>query len=147
MASGKGNTYCQELLKLYFFAQRIPNIAENSTSSPLTSTWAALHYADPGAAGTQTSTEVAYAGYVRVAVARNSTTGWSISGQTISPLSNISFPQATSATGATTAAWFSIGVSSSGSGDISYWGPLSPTISINNGVTPIVSSTSTITEA
>src|SRR5574337_102882 len=113
MASGKGNTYCQEVLKLYFFAQRIPNIAENSTSSPLTSTFIALHFADPSAAGTQTSNEVAYAAYARVAVTRTSSAGWSISGQTISPLSNISFPQATSATGATTASFFSIGVSSS----------------------------------
>ena len=67
----KGNTFENDLVALIFNATAIANIADNASSSPLTSLYLALHSLDPGEAGDQTTNEVAYTSYARVAVTRN----------------------------------------------------------------------------
>lgn len=80
----KGNTFEDDMLKLIFNASAIADLAENDASSPATTLTVALHTADPGEGGTQTTNETAYTGYARVAVART-TGGWTVSGEKREP--------------------------------------------------------------
>ena len=68
----KGNTFENALMKLIFQGTAIANIADNASSSPLTSLYLSLHTSDPGEAGTQATNECAYTSYARVAVDRDS---------------------------------------------------------------------------
>jgi hypothetical protein len=128
---------------LIFNATAIATIAQNGTS-PLTNLYVALHTASPGAGGSQTTNEAAYTSYARVAVARTSG-GWTVSGASVSPAANISFPAATG--GSETETYWSIGTAVSGTGEILYFGPISPTIVVTSGVTPILTTASTVTES
>src|SRR6266404_9681241 len=129
----KGNTFENDWLKLIFNGTAIANIADNAASSPLTNLYLSLHTADPGEAGSQTTSECAYTSYARVAVARNSG-GWVVTGSTVSPASTIIFPTCTG--GIETATFAAIGTASSGTGKILYSGAIFPTIPISNGVPP-----------
>lgn len=139
----KGNTFENDLLKLIFNATAIANIADNAGTSPLTNLYVALHTADPGEAGDQTTNEVAYTSYARVAVARTSG-GWTVTNNSVSPVADIDFPQCTGSTATATHA--SVGTAVSGAGKILYKGALSANISISTGVIPRIASGSTITE-
>lgn len=139
----KGNTFENDLLKLIFNATAIANIADNAASSPLTNLYASLHTADPGESGDQTTSEVAYTSYARVAVART-TGGWSVSGNTVTPVAEISFPAGTGGSGTVT--YFAIGTASSSTGKLLYSGGVSPSIACGNGVTPKLSTSTNITE-
>jgi hypothetical protein len=143
----KGDTFENDLLKLIFNATAIANIADNAASSPLASLYVSLHTADPGEAGSQTTSECNYTGYARVAVARTSG-GFTVTANSVSPAADVSFPNPTNATNLPqTASFFAIGTAASGAGKILYSGALSPTAVISNtGVTPIVSSSTAITE-
>ena len=139
----KGNTFENDWLKLVFNATAIANIADNAATSPLTNLYVALHTADPGEAGDQTTSECAYTSYARVAVARTSG-GWTVTANSVSPVATISFPACTG--GTETATYVSFGTDSSGTGKILYSGAVSPSISISTGVTPQLTTASTITE-
>lgn len=139
----KGNTFENDLVKLIFNGTAIGNIADNAGTSPLTSLHVSLHTADPGEAGDQTTNEVAYTGYARVAVARNSG-GFTVSGNSVSPAANIDFGQCTA--GTATATNFAIGTASSGAGKVLYKGTISPSIAISNGVIPRLTTATAITE-
>jgi hypothetical protein len=141
---GKGNTWANNLLALLFNATSVTGIAINATSSPLTNLYVALHTANPGASGSQTTSEAAYTGYARVAVARTAG-GWTVSGESVVPAANISFPAATG--GSETETYFSIGTASTGAGEILYSGAISPSIVVSNGVTPVLTTSSTVTES
>jgi len=104
--------------------------------------YVALHTADPGEAGNQSTSEAAYTGYERVALSRD--TNWTVTGNSASPAATIAFPASTSA--GDTVTHFSIGLATSGAGEIIYYGALTPTIVITSGTTPQISDTSTITE-
>lgn len=139
----KSDSFENSWLKLVFNAVAIANIADNASSSPLTNLYVALHTSDPGDSGNQSTNECTYTSYARVAVART-TGGWTVTGNSVSPVNDIDFPTATG--GSETATFFSIGTLASGSGIILYSGSLSPTIAIVSGVPPIVTKNSTITE-
>lgn len=139
----KGNTFENDILKLIFNATAIANIADNAASSPLTNLYVALHTADPGEAGSQTTSECAYTSYARVASPRNSGE-WTITANSASPTTEIAFPIATG--GSETATHFSIGTASSGAGKILYSGTLTPNIAISSGVTPVLTTATTVTE-
>ena len=141
--AGKSDTFENDLLKLIFNATAIANISDNAASSPLTNLYVALHTADPGDSGTQTTSEAAYTSYARVAVARTSG-GWTVTGNSVSPVATINFPACTGRRA--TATHFSVGVASSGASMILYAGALTPSISISTGVTPQLTTASTITE-
>ena len=72
----KGDTFENDFVKLIFQASAIANIADNAATSPLTNLYLSLHTADPGEAGSQTTSEATYTSYARVAVAR--TSGWKL---------------------------------------------------------------------
>lgn len=139
----KGATFDNDLLKMIFNAVPIANMADNAASAPLTNLYVSLHTADPTSAGNQTSSEVAYTGYARVVVARTSS-GWTVSGNTVVPAASITFPACTA--GTATATNWSVGTASSGTGKLLYTGSISPSIAISNGVTPLLTTASTITE-
>lgn len=135
MATGDalGNTFENDLAKLIFQATAIANIADNASASPLTNLYVALHTADPGEAGDQTTSECAYTSYARVAVARSGS-GWTVTNNSVSPAATVGFPAATG--GTETATYASVGVASSGASKILVYGAISPTIAISTGVTP-----------
>lgn len=139
----KGNTFENDWLKLVFNATAIANLADNAATAPLTSLYVALHTADPGEAGDQTTSEAAYTGYARVAVART-TGGWTVTNNSVSPAAEISFPAGTGGTG--TATHFSVGVAASGASKILYKGTVTPNIVMGSGVTPKLTTASTVTE-
>ena len=139
----KSDTFENQLLQLIFNGTAIPNLAQNGVS-PLTQLFVALHTADPGEAGTQSTSEVNYTGYARVGVARTSG-GWVVTGNSVSPANNIEFGEMTAGT-AGTATHASIGTAASGAGTILYRGALSPSVAFNVGVIPRIRNTSTITE-
>lgn len=140
----KGNTFENDLLKLIFNATAIANIADNAATAPLTDLYVSLHTADPGEAGDQTTSEIAYTGYARVAVART-TGGWTVTANSVSPVADIVFGTMTGGAGGT-ATYAAIGTASTGAGKILYSGALSPTINVVNGVQPKITAGSTITE-
>lgn len=140
----KGNTFEDDILKLIFNGTAIPNLADNAASSPLANLYLTLHTADPGEAGSQTTSEVAYTGYARVAVSRT-IGGWTVLNGSCSPTSAIEFGEMTSGTPGT-ATHASIGTASSGGGKILYKGALSPAVAYNVGVVPRLRTTSSITE-
>jgi hypothetical protein len=139
----KSNTFENDWLKLIFNATAIANLADNAASSPLTNLYVSLHTADPGEAGNQSTNEIAYTSYARVAVARTSG-GWTVTNNSVSPVANIDFPAATGGSG--TATYFGVGSASSGSGVLYYSGTVTPSISVTSGVTPRLTTASTITE-
>jgi len=148
MSYGKGQSFDTGLLQAIFTATfsnaTIVNLFANSSTSVLTTLYVALHSADPSATGSQTSNEVSYTSYARIGIART-TGGWTVGTATVSPAATISFPACTG--GTATATYWSVGTASSGAGNLLYAGPLSPSISISNGITPQIVTGSTITES
>lgn len=139
----KGNTFENDFLKLVFNATPIANLADNAAASPLTGLYVSFHTADPGEAGTQATSECAYTSYARVAVARNSG-GWTVTNNSVSPAVDVSLPTATG--GTETATHFAVGVASSGAQKVLYKGTLTPNVAIANGVTPKLTTATTIQE-
>lgn len=129
----KSNTTENNLLLLIFNATAWVNMADNAASSPLTNLYVALHTADPGEAGTGTTSEAAYTSYARVAVARTSG-GWTVSGATVSNAAAVTFPACTGSSA--TCTYFSITVASSGASTILYSGALTSSLAVSNGITP-----------
>ena len=142
--SAKSKAFENDLLKLIFQAASIPGIADNAASSPISHLYIALHTQDPGESGNQSTNEVAYTGYARVAVIR-SNAGWTVTSNSVSPAAPIEFGEMTAGTpGSATHA--SIGTAATGSGTILYRGALTPTIPYSVGVMPRLRTTTAITE-
>lgn len=140
----KGNTFENDLLKLIFNATAIANLADNAAASPLTNLYVSLHTADPGEAGDQTTSETAYTGYARIAVARTSG-GWTVTAASVSPVANIDFGICTAAPGGAIT-HFGVGTASSGAGKLLYSGTVTPNITMAANVIPRLTTASTITE-
>lgn len=140
----KSNTFENDLLKLIFNGTAIANIADNAVTGALTNLYISLHTEDPGEAGDQTSNEISYTGYARVAVAR-STGGWTVTNNSVSPASTIVFGAMTAGTGGVVT-HFAVGTVLSGTGEILYSGTVSPNITVVVGVTPQLTTGTTITE-
>lgn len=124
------------LLDLLFLNTDWANVGDAGglqNSATAGSFYIALHTADPGEAGDQTTNEISYTSYARVAVARSGA-GWSRSSSTISNAALVQFPQCTGGSG--TATHFSIGTASSGTGSIILSGALTSSLAISNGIQP-----------
>lgn len=91
-----------------------------------------LHTADPGEAGSQTTSECAFGGYARVAVARTAG-GWTVSGGSATNAAVINFPECSS--GTETVTHLGIGTLISGTGQLLYKGALSASRSVSSGIT------------
>lgn len=131
------NTSETKLLQLLFQNDAWELVGDASGLQPSAtagSFYVALHTADPGEAGDQTTNEVSYTGYARVAVAR-STGGWSVAGAIVSNAGTVQFGECTA--GTATATHFSVGTASTLAGSIIYSGSLSASRSISSGITPL----------
>lgn len=138
----KGDTFENDLLKLIFNATAIADLAENDATAPATTLTVALHTADPGEAGTQATSETAYTGYARVAVARTSG-GFTVTANSVSPVANIDFGSCTAAAGAAIT-HFSVGTGTANK--LLYSGTVTPNITMAVGVIPRLTTASTVTE-
>jgi hypothetical protein len=130
------------ILALIFNATAWANYADNAVSSPQTATAMALHTADPGESGTMATSEAAYTSYARGSVNRNSG-GWTVSGATAVLAANLDFAAATG--GSETETHFSTGKTGGGSAAILLSGTVTPNIAVSNGVTPRLTTSTTIT--
>ena len=139
----KSPTFENDWLKLVFNATAIANLADNAGTSPVTNLHVSLHTANPGSSSDQTTSEATYTGYARVAVARTSS-GWTVTTNSVSPAALISFPACTG--GTNTITHFAVGTASTGAGKILYSGTVTPNISVSSGVTPQLTTASAITE-
>lgn len=121
------------LLLLIFNATAWANMADNASSSPQTAISYALHTADPGEDGDQTTSEVSYTSYARVNVNRNSG-GHTVTNNSVSPAANVDFAAGTGGSGTVT--HFSQGKTGGSTSAIHFSGTVSPNIVTGNGVTP-----------
>lgn len=143
----KSDSFENALLLLLFNNTNIANLGDATGvrgSSSAGSLYLALHTADPGEAGSQSTSECNYTGYARLAVARSSS-GFTVSGNVASLTANQDFGAKTAGTDQT-ATFFSVGTAASGAGVILYSGSISPTIAITNGVIPRLTTGTTFTE-
>lgn len=136
----KSNATENSFLKLVYQAVSWASLADNA-ASPATDIAVHLHTADPGEAGLTTTSECAYGSYAAHNVARTSS-GWTVTNNTVNPVAAIPFPSCTS--GTETASFFS--TSLAGSTAILHSGAISPTIAISTGITPQLTTATTITE-
>lgn len=113
-------------LALYIFDSTAPAWASNSDF------YVRLHSGDPGEAGTAVTSEISYTGYDGVAVSR--TTGFSISGNTVSNAALVQFPPCSG--GSATATYFSVCTTQNGAGQIIVSGALTSSLAISNGIQP-----------
>ncbi len=143
----KTNSLENIILELLFKNTNGANIGDATGvrgSTTAGSFYVTLHTADPGETGDQTTSETAYTGYVRVAVARSGS-GWTVTGNSVSPVANIDFAECSASPGAAIT-HFGIGTASSGAGVLLYKGTVTPNITMAVGVIPRLKTTSAITE-
>lgn len=132
----KGNTFESELLSHILNNADIANVGDATGvrgSSSAGSLYIALHTADPGEGGSQTTSETSYGSYARVAVARSGAQ-WSVGSGTGSNAAAITF--AVNSSGTPTITHVSIGTASSGAGKILWSGALSSSKSLAVGDQP-----------
>lgn len=142
----KSNTFENDLLLLLFNNVNVANLGDATGvrgSAAAGSLYLALHTADPGEAGDQTTSEVAYTSYARKAVARDGS-NFTVTGNAVALAANQDFVTGTGGSG--TATHWSIGIAASGAGKILYKGALSPSIVCGNGVTPRINAGTIVTE-
>ena len=77
--------------------------------------YVALHTGDPGDAGSQVTSEIAYTGYARVAIVRTAA-GFAVAGDNGSNVGTILFPKMTGGAGGTVT-WLTIGKNASGASE------------------------------
>ncbi len=124
------------LLDLLFLNVDWANIGDAAglqNSATAGSFYISLHSADPGETGNQSTNEISYTGYARVAVNRTAG-GWTRTVSTIANTALVQFPQATG--GSATATHFGIGTDSTGAGNLLLKGALNASLAISNGIQP-----------
>lgn len=142
----KSNSWENGLLLLLFNNTNFANVGDGTGlrgSSTAGSFYVSLHTADPGEAGDQTTNETSYTSYARVAVARSGS-GFTVTGNSVSPAANVDFPSCTG--GTSTITHMGIGTALSGAGVLLYKGTVTPNIAVSTGVIPRLPSTTAITE-
>ena len=130
------NAFETALLTLYFNNTDHANVGDAAgiqNSAVAGSFYISLHTADPGEAGSQTTSEATYTSYARVAVAR-SAAGWTIASANVSNAAAVTFPAATG--GSNTITYFGIGSDASGAGNLFFSGALTASLAVSSGITP-----------
>ena len=133
----KSNTFENDLLLCIFNNVNMGSIGDATGirgSTTAGSLYIALHTADPGEAGTQSTSEAAYTGYARMGLARTAG-NFNVSANAVNLVSNLDFGNCTANPGAALT-HFSIGTDATGAGKVLYKGSLSPTVVMNVGVVP-----------
>lgn len=142
--AAKTTAYANNILRLIFNGVGIPNLADNASSGPLTNLYLSLHTADPGLAGTQSSSEATYTGYARVQVPRT-TGGFVVVGNKVTLNVEADFGEMTGGSTQTLRFW-GIGTDSTGDGNLLYRGPVSPNIPVSIGTEPALKPETNVTE-
>lgn len=137
-----GDTTENSVLLAIFNATTWTNYLINASASPEVNIAVALHTADPGDAGTMATSEIGYTLYARISQTRTSG-GWTVTAGSVSPASNLDFPAGSGGSG--TATFFSTGKTGGGAAAILWSGTVTPSISTGSGVTPRLTTSSTIT--
>ena len=143
----KSNACENSLLLLIFNNTDFANIGDAGglqNSATAGNLYLSLHTSDPGEAGTQSTNEIAYTGYARVAVPRSSA-GFTVTGNAVTLTANADFPEMTGGAGGTVT-HFGVGTASSGAGVLLYSGTTDPDILISTGIIPRLKTTTSITE-
>lgn len=122
-----------KFLKLYGQAVTWTGIAVNDTGTPLTNIQFSGHTAAPGVTGNQTTNEIAYTSYARVAVVRTSS-GFDESAAALTLHTLTSFPAGTGGSGTMT--HYGYGGSSTGAGTLDFYGTVTPNVVCGSGVQP-----------
>jgi hypothetical protein len=143
----KSNSWENSLLLQLFNNTAVANVGDVTGlrgSTTAGSLYVSLHTADPGEAGSQSTSETSYTGYARVAVAR-SAAGWTVSTNSAVNFAAVTFGACTVGTPVIT--YFGIGTDSAGAGTLLYSGALTASLSVSPGITPeFAAGTITITE-
>ncbi len=148
--AAKGNTNAAGILQAIYQAvfTDLTSLLANS-ASPLTNLYVSLHTANPGAGGAQNTSEATYGGgtgYARVPVVRTAV-GWTLTGESITNAAVINFGACVGGTGETET-YVGIGTASSGAGILLWFGALTSSLAVSNGITPSISAGAlSITEA
>lgn len=137
-----GDTTENAILQLIFNATAWANYADNAASTPQTNVSCSLQTADPGDSGTMATSEITYTSYARVNVARTSG-GWTVTANSTSPVASISWP--TGSGGSGTATYFCTGKTGGGTAAILWSGTITPNIVTGSGITPSLTTATTIT--
>jgi len=133
------NAFESQLMLLIFNNTNAANVGDATGlrgSTTAGSLFIALHTADPGEAGDQTTSEATYTGYARVAVARSGA-GFTVSGTAPTQAANaaaVTFGACTA--GSSTCTYFSVGVATSGASVIIASGVLTAQLAVTAGITP-----------
>lgn len=141
-------TLAEALIKLYFLNQDIANLGDAAGiqgSAAAGSVYISLHSADPGEAGDQSTNELIYSGYSRLAVARNGT-NWEAfdagSGLWIGRNKVLlTFADKKNDVGSVTATWYGIGRQSAGATELDWRVQIEDPVGglvIPQGITPQV---------
>lgn len=144
----KSDAWENDYMKLVFNnvgAALIGDATGLPASATAGSLYLSLHTADPGEAGTQATSETAYTGYARIAVAR-STAGFTVTANAVNLVANADFGSCTANPGSSIG-FFGIGTSATGAGKLLYSGTLTPSIAVAIGVIPrITTAANLVTE-
>jgi hypothetical protein len=144
----KSNVHENEYMLLMFnniAAAGIGNAAGLQPSAVAGNFYLALHTADPGEAGNQSTSETTYTGYARIPVARTAA-GFTVTANAVNLVANADFGACTANPGAPVT-HFSIGDDAAGAGKVRYKGPLAPAIAVAAGVIPrITTAANLVTE-
>lgn len=142
----KSNALENSYLQLLFNNVNIANVGDATGlrgSAAAGSLFLSLHTADPDEAGTQSTSEVGYTGYARVAVPRTGA-AFVVTGNAVALAADVTFPAGTGGSG--TATHWGIGTAASGAGTLLYKGSISPSIVCGSGVTPALTAGTLVTE-
>ena len=114
---------------------KIGDAAGLQPSAGAGSLYVSLHTADPGEAGDQTTSECAYTGYARVAVARSGA-GWTVAAEVVSNAAAVTFGACTA--GPETATHFGVGTDAAGAGVLLFSAALDDSLDITDApsITP-----------
>ena len=119
------NAFETSLLQLIFNNTNNANVGDATGlrgSTTAGSFYISLHTGDPGETGTQATSETAYTGYARIAVARSGA-GFTVSGNSVSNAAIVLFGTCTASAGAA-CTHFGIGSDSTGTGNLFFSGAL-----------------------
>lgn len=140
--AGFSDTTENAILDLIYTAVAWANYADNAGTTPETNIAVSLNTADPTDSGNMSSSETTYTSYARASVART-TGGWTVTGNSVSPVANIDFAAGTGGSGTVT--HFTTGKTGGGAADILAAGTVSPNITVGDGITPRLTTATAIT--
>ena len=143
----KSNAFETELILHIFQNANIADVGDAiglRGSTAAGSLFLSLHTADPGEAGAASTSEIAYTGYARQAVAR-SIAGFTVAGNAVTLTVNVDFPEMTAGAGGNVT-HFAISKALTGAAVVLYKGTVTPNITVAVGVTPRLKAATSVTE-